>query len=363
MKGLVKRLAAPGLWLEEMAEPTPQADEVLIKTRKTSICGTDVHIYKWDGWAQKNVPVPMVIGHEFVGEIAAVGNDVAHLKVGMRVTGEGHLLCGVCSGCRHGKRHLCSGVAGLGYHCRHCRHKNEGSCEHLIATGYHSSGCFADYFTMPAVNVFPLPEAVPDDIAAIFDPFGNAVHTAQAIPLLGESVLITGGGPLGMMAAAIARRGGARHVIVTDVNPRRLALAARVGATTTVNVAERSLKEVLAELGLEEGVSAGMEMSGNGVAFQSMLEACRPGATVALLGIFSHNPVAIDWDLVVFKMLTIKGIYGREIFATWDTMTQLVEGGLDLSPIITHHYDAVDYEKGFEAMLSGAAAKVILKWS
>jgi threonine 3-dehydrogenase len=342
MKGLVKKHAAPGLWMEEVPAVTPADDEVLIKTRKTSICGTDVHIYKWDAWAQKNVPTPMIIGHEFMGEIVALGKGVQHLEIGTRVTGEGHITCGTCYGCRSGKRHLCSRVRGF---------------------GYHSSGCFAEYFTLPAANVFTLPSYIPDDIAAIFDPFGNAVHTSFSVEhLTGESVLITGAGPIGIMATAIAHKAGARHIIVTDVNPKRLAMAARMGATTTLNISEKTLHSCLQELGLTEGVSVGLEMSGSPAALQTLLEAARPGATIALLGILPPG-TAIDWDLVIFKMLTLKGIYGREIFSTWDKMVQLIAGGLDLAPIITHRFPVDEYEKGFAAMLSGEAVKVILEWS
>jgi threonine 3-dehydrogenase len=340
MKGLVKREAAPGLWLENVDMPTINDHEVLIKTRKTSICGTDVHIYKWDKWAQKNVPVPMVIGHEFCGEIVEVGKDVTGYKVGDRVSAEGHLTCGHCPPCRKGKKHLCMNTVGFGYHC---------------------SGCFAEYFKMPASNLFALSPAISDDLAAIFDPFGNAVHTALSTNLTAEDVLIIGAGPIGIMAAAVARKAGARTVAITDVNNYRLELAKRMGATHAINVSETSLPQAMVEMGIEHGFTVGMEMSGNPQGFASLLKSMQHGGHVALLGIFPEE-CAIDWDLVIFKMLTIKGIYGREIFSTWYQMSNLLESGLDLEPIITHRFAADDFQKGFDAMLSGQAGKVILEW-
>lgn len=341
MKAIVKKEASQGLWLTDVAIPTMGKNDVLIKPTKTAICGTDVSIYKWSPWAQKNVPVPLVIGHEFVGTIIDVGSDVKHLKPGMRVTGEGHLTCGVCAGCRHGKKHLCSGVRGV---------------------GYHSHGCFAEYFTLPQENVFSLPDSIPDDIAAIFDPFGNAVHTAFSIDLSAKNILIAGAGPIGMMAAAIAKKAGSRRVIVTDINPWRLELARTMGATDVVNVAEQNLSDYLKKIGLHEGVDNSMEMSGNPDGLKQLLENTIYGGTVALLGILPPNTV-IDWDLVIFKMLVLKGIYGREIFATWDDMVNLIESGLDLQPVITHKVHYTDFEEGFAAMIAGKSGKVILDWT
>jgi len=340
MKAIVKKFAEPGLWLEEVPVPAISDNEVLIKVHNVSICGTDVHIYKWDAWAQKTIPVPMVIGHEFMGEIAEVGRGVKHLKIGDRVCGEGHIVCGTCPNCRKGLKHLCINTIGVGVH----RH-----------------GCYAEYFNLPAENVFPLPSSIPDDIAAIFDPYGNAVHTALSFDLVGEDVLITGAGPIGIMAAAVAKKAGARHVVITDVNPYRLALAERMGATRAVNVSTETLDTVMKELGMEFGFTVGLEMSGAPPALNTLLQKTRHGAKVALLGILPPN-TQIDWDLVIFKMLTLKGIYGREIFGTWYKMVHLLESGLDLSPIITHKFAFQDFQKGFDVMLSGNAGKVILSF-
>ncbi|MGK5593789.1 MAG: L-threonine 3-dehydrogenase [Parachlamydiaceae bacterium] len=341
MKALVKKERAPGLWMEEVPFPTLQDHEVLIKTHKTSICGTDVHIYKWDAWAQKRVPTPLIIGHEFMGEIAELGKSVTHLKKGQRVSAEGHLTCGKCVNCLKDQKHLCTDVLGLGYDC---------------------SGCFAEYFTVPAENVFVLPEHITDDLAAIFDPLGNAVHTALSFNLKNEDVLITGAGPIGMMAAAIAHHQGARNVVITDVIEYRLNLAKRMGATRIVNVAKEDLKQVMKELGISQGFTVGLEMSGNAQAFNAMLETMLHGGNIALLGILPPG-VIIDWDLVIFKMLQIKGIYGREIFDTWHQMTDLIKEGLDLDPVITHRFSVNDFQKGFDAMLSGQCGKVILDWN
>ncbi len=341
MKALVKKHRTPGLWLEEMAIPEVKEDEVLIKTRYTSICGTDVHIYKWDEWAQKTVPTPMVIGHEFVGDIAKLGKNVKDLSVGMRVSGEGHIICGQCSPCRKGHKHLCLHTKGLGYHI---------------------PGCFADYFTLPAENVVVLPDSISDPVAAILDPYGNATHTALSFDLVGEDVLITGAGPLGIMAAAIARQVGARHVVVTDFNEYRLELARRMGATRAINIGKESLAKVRQELKIEEGFNVGLEMSGSGEALNTLIESTQNGAKIALLGLLPSN-AAIDWQKVIFKMLTIKGIYGREIFSTWYKMIHMLESGLDLLPLITHQFAVDDYEEGFKAMFSGQSGKVILKWS
>lgn len=340
MKAIVKKEAKEGLWLEDVPKPKIQDHEVLIKTKKTSICGTDVHIYKWDAWAQKTIPVPMVIGHEFMGEIAEVGKGVKGLEPGMRVSGEGHITCGKCPPCKNGDRHLCMQTIGVGVH----RH-----------------GCFAEYFSLPAENVFPLPPTVSDDVAAIFDPYGNAMHTAASFPLLGEDVLITGAGPIGIMAAAIAAKSGAHRVVITDLNDYRLDLARKMGAVTGINVAKASLNDVMESLGIHHGFTVGLEMSGSPKGLTTLLEKARHGAHIALLGILPPGSV-IDWDLVIFKMLVIKGIYGREIFSTWFKMVNLLESGLDLSPLITHHFPYHEFQKGFDVMISGNSGKVILDW-
>ncbi len=340
MKALVKLERKAGLWLQDVPVPEIGDNEVLIKIRKTAICGTDVHIYKWDDWAQKTIPTPMVVGHEFMGEVCEIGKNVLDIKVGDRVSGEGHITCGICPNCKMGKKHLCMSTVGV---------------------GVHRAGCFAEYLALPAENVFKLPHFVSDDIAAIFDPYGNAVHTALSFPLTGEDVLITGAGPIGIMAAAIARKAGARNVVVTDLNDFRLELAHKMGATSIVNVSKADLKEVMRLHGISHGFTIGLEMSGSPVGFASMLENMRHGGKVALLGILPRGCV-IDWDLVIFKMLTIKGIYGREIFSTWYQMTALLESGLDLSPLLTHHYRYTDFEEGFKAMISGQSGKVVLDW-
>jgi threonine 3-dehydrogenase len=340
MKALVKKYAKPGIWMDDVPVPKMADNEVLIKTKKASICGTDVHIYKWDAWAQKRVPVPMVIGHEFMGTIEKIGPNVKGLKLGDRVCGEGHLTCGYCPGCKKGKKHLCSNVKGIGYDC---------------------SGCFAEYFNFPAENVFLLPPTVSDDLAAIFDPYGNATHTALSFPLIGEDVLITGAGPIGVMAAAIAKKAGARYIVVTDINEYRLGLAKKMGATHTVNVSKTSLKEFTKSIGLEHGFTVGLEMSGSPQALSDMLQMMQYGGNVALLGILPPG-TAIDWDLVIFKMLVLKGIYGREIFSTWFQMAHMLESGLDLAPIITHRFKIDDFQAGFDIMLSGQSGKVILDW-
>lgn len=341
MKALVKKHAQQGLWMDDVPVPTINDNEVLIKIHKTSICGTDVHIYKWDAWSQKRVPVPLVIGHEFVGEIAALGKNVQGLTIGDRVTGEGHLTCGHCPGCRQGKKHLCKNVQGIGYDC---------------------AGCFAEYFKLPAENVFALPETISDDLAAIFDPFGNAMHTALQTNLTGEDVLITGAGPIGCMAAAIARKAGARYVVITDVNDYRLDLALSLGATHAIDVSKTPIAEVVKAIGIKDGFTVGMEMSGNPSGLATLIEQAQHGATLSLLGILPPN-CGIDWDRVIFNMLTLKGIYGREIFSTWYKMTHMLESGLNISPIITHHFSVDEFEKGFEVMLSGNSGKVILDWS
>lgn len=341
MKALIKKSPTPGLWLEDVPLPEMHDDEVLIKTIKTSICGTDVHIYKWDAWAQKTVPIPLVIGHEFMGQIAKIGRNVKGVKEGDRVSGEGHLVCGLCPPCRRGQKHLCM---------------------HTIGLGVKRHGCFAEYFTLPGENIFLLPNSVSDDIASFFDPYGNAVHTALSFPLTAKDVLITGAGPIGIMAAAIARKAGARSVVITDVNDYRLDLAKQMGATHTVNVMRQNIRDVMQAAGIEFGFTVGLEMSGDPQALATQLETAQHGAHLALLGILPPD-CAIDWDLVIFKMLEIKGIYGREIFATWEQMVHLLDSGLNLEPLITHQFDVHDYEKGFASMLSGNSGKVILNWS
>jgi len=340
MRGIVKRERTPGLWMEEVSRPQVKKGEVLIKTIKTSICGTDIHIYKWDDWAQKTIPVPMVIGHEFMGEIAELGPDVEGLKVGQRVCGEGHIVCHHCVNCRLGKKHLCLHTQGL---------------------GVNRSGCFTDYFVLPDENVFPLPASISDDQGAIFDPFGNAVHTALSFPLTAEDVLITGAGPIGIMAAAVARQAGAHSVVITDPNPYRLELAKQMGATHLVNIQKDLVESVLQSLNIP-GFTIGLEMSGHPNGLHTLLHHVRHGGQLALLGILPSE-TAIDWNLVIFKMLTLKGIYGREIFGTWFQMVNLIESGLDLTPLITHHFKADDFQQGFDVLLSGKSGKVILDWS
>jgi len=341
MKALVKKYKSPGLWMEEVDLPEIHADEVLIKTHKTAICGTDVHIYHWDEWAQKTIPVPLIIGHEFMGEIVEMGSGVKGLKKGSRVSGEGHITCNRCPLCLKGKKHLCMNQRGL---------------------GVKRPGCFAEYFSLPAENVFELPSFITDEVAAVLDPFGNAVHAALSFNLTGEDVLITGAGPIGIMAAAVARKAGARTVIITDPNEYRLALAKKMGAIRVVNINKDSLKKAMEEESIEAGFTVCLEMSGNPKALQAMIETTQPGAHIALLGILPSSCL-VDWDLIIFKMLNIKGIYGREIFSTWFQMVHLLESGLDLQPIITHRFSAEDFELGFEAMSKGQSGKVILNWA
>jgi threonine 3-dehydrogenase len=340
MKALVKKHAGPGLWMEDVPVPSIGPNDVLIRIRKTAICGTDVHIYDWDPWAAKTVPVPMVTGHEYVGVVEKVGDEVADYKPGERVTGEGHITCGHCRNCRAGRRHLCRNTQGV---------------------GVNRPGCFGEFLSLPASNVFRLPPDIPDDLAAIFDPFGNATHTALSFDMVGEDVLITGAGPIGCMAAAISRHVGARYITITDVNPYRLKLAEKMGVTRAINPREKSLRDVMRELGMTEGFDVGLEMSGNPQAFQSMLETMNNGGRVAILGIFP-KPVEIDWSQVIFKGLHLKGIYGREMFETWYKMTTMLQSGLDISPVITHRLKIDDYEEGFRVMKAGQSGKVILEW-
>jgi threonine 3-dehydrogenase len=340
MKALVKSKREPGLWLEDVPIPKIGINDVLIKIDRTGICGTDLHIWKWDEWARKTIPVPMVVGHEFVGEIVEVGSNVADFHPGEIVSGEGHVVCGRCRNCLAGRRHLCAHTQGV---------------------GVNRPGAFAEYLALPMTNVWHHDAAIDRDVAAIFDPFGNAVHTALSFPLLGEDVLITGAGPIGIMAAAVARHAGARHVVITDVNPYRLELARKMGVTLALDVRSQTVAEAQKKLGMKEGFDVGLEMSGNPQAFRDMLANMAHGGKIAMLGI-PEREMAIDWNLVIFNMLTIKGIYGREMYETWYMMTVMLQSGLDIRPVITHRLPCGEFQKGFEAMFSGAAGKVVLKW-
>ena len=341
MKAIVKRERAPGVWMEDVPEPTCGPNDLIIQLKKTAICGTDVHIYKWDEWAQRTIPVPMTIGHEFMGEVVEVGSAVSGFKIGDRVSGEGHITCGFCRNCRAGKRHLCTDTVGV---------------------GVNRTGAFAEYLNLPAFNAFKLKDVIPDEWASIFDPFGNAVHTALSFDLIGEDILITGAGPIGCMAVAICKHVGARNIVITDVNDYRLDLARQMGADRAVNVTQESLPDVMSELGINVGFDIGLEMSGNPSAFNQMLDLMIHGGRVALLGILPKS-TAIDWDQVIFKGLFLKGIYGREMFETWYKMAALIQSGLDLSPMITHRYGVSDYQEAFQVMTSGQSGKVILDWS
>ena len=340
MKSLVKAKAEKGIWLQDTQEPEVGHNDLLIKIRKTAICGTDMHIYNWDDWSQNTIPVPMVVGHEYVGEVVGMGQEVRGFAVGDRVSGEGHITCGHCRNCRAGRRHLCRNTEGV---------------------GVNRSGAFAEYLVIPAFNAFKIPDNISDELASIFDPFGNAVHTALIFDLVGEDVLITGAGPIGIMAAAVARHVGARHVVITDINPYRLELARKMGATRAVDVSKEDLQDVMNELGMSEGFDVGLEMSGVPVAFRDMLKKMNHGGKVAMLGIPPQD-VSVDWNQVIFKGLVIKGIYGREMFETWYKMASLLQSGLDLSPIITHTFSVDDFQKGFDTMGSGQSGKVILDW-
>lgn len=340
MRALVKAKAEPGIWLEDIEQPEPGHNDVLIKVRRTAICGTDIHIYQWDDWARKTIPVPLAIGHEFSGEIVACGSEVRGLSTGDRVSAEGHITCGVCRNCRAGRRHLCRNTLGI---------------------GVSRAGAFADYITVPAFNVFKLPDTITDDMAAILDPLGNATHTALSFDLVGEDVLITGAGPIGIMAVAIARYAGARHIVVTDVNDYRLDLARKMGASVAVNVRNGALDPTMRDLGMEEGFDVGMEMSGNPSAFRDLLRTMHHGGQVAILGI-PPDETAIDWTQVIFKGLILKGIYGREMFETWYKMASMLQSGLDIQPIITHRFPLEQYQDAFELMASGQSGKVVLNW-
>src|SRR3989339_93222 len=341
MKALVKREAKKGLWLQDVPIPETGCNDVLIKIHKTAICGTDIHIYNWDEWAQKTIPVPMVIGHEYVGTIEQVGSNVHDFKKGDIVSGEGHLVCGRCRNCLAGRRHLCMNTSGVGVN----RH-----------------GAFAEYLCIPVTNVWYCDPNISLDVISCFDPLGNATHTALSFDLLGEDVLITGAGPIGIMAAAIAKHAGARYIVITDVNPYRLEIAARMGATRTVNSAKEPINDVMKELGMKEGFDIGLEMSGNQDAFRSMIANMCHGGKIALLGIQGPRTL-IDWNTVVFNGLTLKGIYGREMYETWYKMTSMIQSGLDVSPVITHRFRYPFFEEGFNVMRSGKSGKVILDWT
>jgi threonine 3-dehydrogenase len=340
MKALVKSRAEAGLWLEDVPEPKIGINDVLIRVHRTGICGTDVHIYNWDAWAAKTIKVPLVVGHEFCGEIVEVGSNVADFHPGQIVSGEGHVVCGRCRNCLAGRRHLCADSKGV---------------------GVNRAGAFAEYLALPMSNVWVHPKDMDKDVAAIFDPFGNAVHTALSFPVLGEDVLVTGAGPIGIMGAAVARPAGARFVVITDLNPYRLALAQKMGVTMAVNPKERNLQDVQKELGMQEGFDVGLEMSGNGNAFRDMLANMAHGGKIAMLGI-PDKEMAIDWNTVIFSMLTIKGIYGREMYETWYKMNVMLESGLDIKPVVTHGFPYKEYQRGFDVMKSGDSGRVVLDW-
>jgi threonine 3-dehydrogenase len=341
VKALVKSQREQGLWLADVPEPEYGVNDVLIRVRKAGICGTDLHIYEWDSWAQKTIPVPMVIGHEFVGEVVAFGTNVSDFAIGDLVSGEGHVVCGRCRNCMAGRRHLCA---------------------HSIGLGVNRPGSFAEYVVLPMTNIWHHWPEVDEDVAAIFDPFGNAVHTAVSFPVLGEDVLITGAGPIGCMAAAVVRHAGARHVVVTDLNPYRLDLARQLGATLAVDPRERDLGEILRELGMTEGFDVGLEMSGNPVALRSMVANMAHGGRIAMLGI-PTSEVTLDLQPVIFDMLTIKGIYGREMYETWYQMTVMLQSGLDIKPVITHRFSHRAFEEAFAIAASGQSGKIILDWT
>ncbi len=338
MKALVKKKAEPGLWMEEVPVPEMGNNDLLVKIEKTAICGTDLHIYKWDEWSQRTINVPLTIGHEFVGHIVDKGQDVQGYRVGERISGEGHIVCGLCRSCKAGKRHLCTNTIGV---------------------GVHRNGCFAEYLSLPASNAWHVDPMIPSEIAAYFDPFGNATHSALSFDLVGEDVLITGAGPIGMMAVAICRHVGARNIVITDLNEKRLELSRSLGATAAINVKNQTLEASMKELGIT-GFDVGLEMSGSAQAFESMLETMYHGGRIALLGILPSS-AQIDWDQVIFKGLILKGIYGREMFETWYKMQTMLQSGLDISPVLTHKFPFDKFQKGFEVMLSGNCGKVILE--
>jgi len=341
MKALVKKKAEPGIWLDDVPIPTIGINDVLIRVLRTGICGTDLHIHKWDAWAQKTIPVPMVVGHEFVGAIVEVGSNVKDFHVSDIVSGEGHVVCGRCRNCLAGRRHLCKDTQGI---------------------GVNRPGAFAEYIALPYSNVWVHDPNIPRDVQAIFDPFGNAVHTALSFDVLGEDVLITGAGPIGCMAAAVVRHAGARHVVATDLNPYRLELARKLGADIAVDPRKTPLADVQKQLGMREGFDVGLEMSGNSTAFRDMLANLCHGGKVAILGI-PEREFAIDWNTVIFNMLTLKGIYGREMYETWYKMTVMLQSGLDIGPVITHRLPYTEFQKGFDAMYSGECGKAVLTWA
>jgi len=340
MRALVKTAPQEGLTMQEVDAPSPGPDEVLVKVKKTAICGTDVHIWKWDEWSASTVPTPMVVGHEFCGEIIETGNAVKKFNIGERVSGEGHIVCGTCRNCRAGRGHLCRNTLGV---------------------GVNRPGAFAEYLCLPEDNIVPIPDDIPDEIAAIFDPFGNAVHTALSFDLIGEDVLITGAGPIGIMGALVAQRVGARKVVITDISDYRIQLAKELGVKHVVNAETQDLADVMTTLGMTEGFDVGLEMSGAAHAMRDMIDKMNNGGKIALLGI-APTEFAVDWNKIIFKMLQVKGIYGREIFETWYKMIAMVQSGLDLSGLITHRIKAEEFEQGFDYMLSGEAGKVVMDW-
>ena len=340
MKALVKAKPEAGLWMQYVPVPEPGPNDVLIKVKKSAICGTDVHIWKWDEWSAKTVPVPMVVGHEFCGEIVDCGKAITKFHIGERVSGEGHVVCGTCRNCRAGRGHLCRNTMGVGVNC---------------------PGSFAEYVCIPEANVVPIPDNISDEIAAIFDPFGNAVHTALSFDLVGEDVLVTGAGPIGIMGALVAQKVGARKVVITDISPYRINLAKRLGVQYVVNAAEETLSDVMTRIGMTEGFDVGLEMSGAAPAMRDMIDKMNNGGKMALLGI-APTEFAVDWNEIIFKMLTVKGIYGREIFETWYKMIALVQSGLNLTDLITHRIDIDEFESGFAAMISGEAGKIVMDW-
>lgn len=341
MKALVKAKAERGIWMEDVEAPQIGHNDVLIKVHRTAICGTDIHIYQWNDWAKNTIPVPLAIGHEFSGEVVDLGVEARGLEIGDRVSAEGHITCGVCRNCRAGRRHLCMNTSGV---------------------GVNRAGAFAEYLSVPAFNVFKLPDTISNDMAAILDPLGNATHTALSFDLVGEDVLITGAGPIGIMAVAIARYAGARHIVITDINDYRLDLAKKMGASRTLNVLQESLDDTMRDLGMEEGFDVGMEMSGNPDAFRDMLRTMHHGGKIAILGI-PPSEMSIDWNEVIFKGLELKGVYGREMFETWYKMSSMLQSGLNIDPVITHHFDIGEFQSAFELMESGQSGKIILHWT
>lgn len=340
MKALIKAARGEGLELTEIAVPEPGPSDVLIKVHKSAICGTDIHIWNWDEWAASTIPVPMVVGHEYIGEVAAIGEAVAHVAVGDRVTSEGHIVCGECRNCRAGREHLCRNAQGI---------------------GVNRPGAFAEYLCVPEHNVYPVPDSVPESVGAILDPYGNAVHTALSFDLVGEDILITGAGPIGVMAAAICRHAGARHVVITDVNDYRLRIARNIGVTRAVNIERQDLATVMEELGMVEGFDVGLEMSGAPVALNGMVASMNHGGKIALLGI-PPTDTLFDWNDVIFKGLVVKGIYGREIFESWYKGLAMIQSGLDITPVLTHEFPIADYEEAFRVMKSGNSGKVVMDW-